>query len=269
MPAALSAQPSAPVVTRTDVIYGRVEGSALLANLAYPDGPSLKPAIISVHGGRLARGQSRRRQQHQGDAVGRVRILRDVRSTTASSAARRRPPRISTCAAPSAGSTPTPRKSTGRNRPWHGPRSTTARRARSTSPSTCAARRCSARALHEQEHRRSRWPSAKSSVSTGWCRRPSARWSSSLFWSTRTSRPRDPIERYIHLVSLQDRNETLFYRCCRTHRRDDADRLHASGRRSLSAVQAHLPPAARALHLYEERDEIDADSRKPRRGRRP
>ena len=28
------AQPSAPVVTRTDVIYGRVEGSALLANLA-------------------------------------------------------------------------------------------------------------------------------------------------------------------------------------------------------------------------------------------
>ena len=50
------AQPSAPVVTRTDVIYGRVEGSALLANLAYPDGPSLKPAIISVHGGRWRAG---------------------------------------------------------------------------------------------------------------------------------------------------------------------------------------------------------------------
>ena len=46
------AQPSAPVVTRTDVIYGRVEGSALLANISYPDGPALKPAIISVHGGR-------------------------------------------------------------------------------------------------------------------------------------------------------------------------------------------------------------------------
>ncbi len=50
------AQPSAPVVTRTDVIYGRVEGSALLANLSYPDGPALKPAIISVHGGRWRAG---------------------------------------------------------------------------------------------------------------------------------------------------------------------------------------------------------------------
>lgn len=51
-----NAQPSAPVVTKTDVIYGRVEGSALLANLAYPDGPALKPAIISVHGGRWRAG---------------------------------------------------------------------------------------------------------------------------------------------------------------------------------------------------------------------
>jgi acetyl esterase/lipase len=50
------AQPSAPVVIRTDVIYGRVEGSALLANLAYPDGPALKPAILSVHGGRWRAG---------------------------------------------------------------------------------------------------------------------------------------------------------------------------------------------------------------------
>lgn len=50
------AQPSAPVVTKTDVIYGRVEGSALLANIAYPDGPALKPAIISVHGGRWRAG---------------------------------------------------------------------------------------------------------------------------------------------------------------------------------------------------------------------
>jgi acetyl esterase/lipase len=51
-----AAQPSAPVVTRTNVIYGRVEGSALLANIAYPDGPSLKPAILSVHGGRWRAG---------------------------------------------------------------------------------------------------------------------------------------------------------------------------------------------------------------------
>jgi acetyl esterase/lipase len=56
MPALAVAQPSAPVVTRTDVIYGRVEGAALLANIAYPDGPSLKPAIISVHGGRWRAG---------------------------------------------------------------------------------------------------------------------------------------------------------------------------------------------------------------------
>ena len=56
LPALASAQPSAPVVTKTDVIYGRVEGAALLANIAYPDGPSPKPAIISVHGGRWRAG---------------------------------------------------------------------------------------------------------------------------------------------------------------------------------------------------------------------
>jgi acetyl esterase/lipase len=49
-------QASAPVVTRTDVIYGRVEGAALLANLAYPDGPGVRPAIVSVHGGRWRAG---------------------------------------------------------------------------------------------------------------------------------------------------------------------------------------------------------------------
>lgn len=53
---AAAAQPSAPVVAKTDVIYGRVEGAALLANIAYPDGPALKPAIISVHGGRWRAG---------------------------------------------------------------------------------------------------------------------------------------------------------------------------------------------------------------------
>jgi acetyl esterase/lipase len=56
LPVVAAAQPSAPVVTKTDVIYGRVEGSALLANIAYPDGPALKPAIISVHGGRWRAG---------------------------------------------------------------------------------------------------------------------------------------------------------------------------------------------------------------------
>jgi acetyl esterase/lipase len=53
---AAARQASAPLVTRTDVIYGRVEGSALLANLAYPDGPGARPAILSVHGGRWRAG---------------------------------------------------------------------------------------------------------------------------------------------------------------------------------------------------------------------
>ena len=49
-------QVSAPIVTRTDFVYGRVEGSALLANLAWPDGPGPRPAILSVHGGRWRAG---------------------------------------------------------------------------------------------------------------------------------------------------------------------------------------------------------------------
>ncbi|MEZ5294059.1 MAG: alpha/beta hydrolase [Vicinamibacterales bacterium] len=55
-PGKAASQPSAPIVTRTDVVYGRVEGSALLANLAYPDGPGPRPAIVSVHGGRWRAG---------------------------------------------------------------------------------------------------------------------------------------------------------------------------------------------------------------------
>ena len=54
--AASARQASAPVITRTDVIYGRVEGSALLANIAYPDGPGRRAAILSVHGGRWRAG---------------------------------------------------------------------------------------------------------------------------------------------------------------------------------------------------------------------
>jgi acetyl esterase/lipase len=44
------------VTTATDVIYGRVEGSALLADIAYPATPGPRPAIISVHGGRWRAG---------------------------------------------------------------------------------------------------------------------------------------------------------------------------------------------------------------------
>jgi acetyl esterase/lipase len=45
-----------PVATKADLIYGRVEGSALLADIAYPEGPGPRPAIISVHGGRWRAG---------------------------------------------------------------------------------------------------------------------------------------------------------------------------------------------------------------------
>lgn len=54
MPTLAAAQ--SPVVTKTDVIYGRVEGSALLADIAYPSSPGPKAAIISVHGGRWRAG---------------------------------------------------------------------------------------------------------------------------------------------------------------------------------------------------------------------
>jgi len=42
-----------PVVARkTDVIYGRVQGSALLADLAYVATPTRKPAVVMIFGGR-------------------------------------------------------------------------------------------------------------------------------------------------------------------------------------------------------------------------
>lgn len=44
------------VVRQTDVIYGRVQGSALLADLAYAEGEGSKPAIVYVFGGRWRSG---------------------------------------------------------------------------------------------------------------------------------------------------------------------------------------------------------------------
>jgi acetyl esterase/lipase len=56
-PWASSAQ-NAAVVVKKDVIYGRVQGSALLADIAYPDGSGAtkRPALMYVHGGRWRSG---------------------------------------------------------------------------------------------------------------------------------------------------------------------------------------------------------------------
>jgi acetyl esterase/lipase len=62
-----SASPVAPaagpqddgIKFQEDVIYGRVEGSALLADIAQPAGEGPFPAIISIHGGRWVAGHRR------------------------------------------------------------------------------------------------------------------------------------------------------------------------------------------------------------------
>ena len=59
LPAACSSGPSASgdgITFAEDVIYGRVEGSALLADVAQPAGDGPFPAIVSVHGGRWVAG---------------------------------------------------------------------------------------------------------------------------------------------------------------------------------------------------------------------
>ncbi|MEO2031951.1 MAG: alpha/beta hydrolase fold domain-containing protein [Planctomycetaceae bacterium] len=43
---------AADIVVREDVVYGRVHGAGLLADIAYPVAEKPLPAIISVHGGR-------------------------------------------------------------------------------------------------------------------------------------------------------------------------------------------------------------------------
>jgi acetyl esterase len=50
------AAPSWKVVLKDDVLYGRVDGSALLADLAYPEGKDNLPAVLMVHGGRWRTG---------------------------------------------------------------------------------------------------------------------------------------------------------------------------------------------------------------------
>ena len=52
--------PATPaVVYKEDVVYGRVGGAGLLADVAYPAAGTNRPAILSVHGGRWTRGTKR------------------------------------------------------------------------------------------------------------------------------------------------------------------------------------------------------------------
>jgi acetyl esterase/lipase len=44
------------IVTKQDIVYGRVQGSALLADIAYPEGRDRMPAIMYIHGGRWRSG---------------------------------------------------------------------------------------------------------------------------------------------------------------------------------------------------------------------
>ncbi len=60
-PAVEGASPESPkkIVHLENVVYGQVHGAGLLADVAYPESSELRPAIISVHGGRWTRGTRR------------------------------------------------------------------------------------------------------------------------------------------------------------------------------------------------------------------
>ena len=58
-PAPARSQDEATIVEREDVIYGRVRGAGLLADIAYPKSDSPLPALISVHGGRWRGGHKK------------------------------------------------------------------------------------------------------------------------------------------------------------------------------------------------------------------
>ena len=52
-------QPAKKIVWREDIVYGRVHGAGLLADIAYPESKEPLPAIISVHGGRWVGGHKK------------------------------------------------------------------------------------------------------------------------------------------------------------------------------------------------------------------
>src|SRR5438045_1068439 len=47
------------IVSKEDVVYGRVHGAGLLADIAYPESKEPLPAIVSVHGGRWVGGHKK------------------------------------------------------------------------------------------------------------------------------------------------------------------------------------------------------------------
>ena len=47
------------IIYQEDVVYGRVHGAGLLADIAYPESAELLPVILSVHGGRWQGGHKR------------------------------------------------------------------------------------------------------------------------------------------------------------------------------------------------------------------
>lgn len=53
------AKPGSEVVVHEDLVYGRIHGAGLLADVAYAKTDAPKPAIISVHGGRWRGGHKR------------------------------------------------------------------------------------------------------------------------------------------------------------------------------------------------------------------
>lgn len=53
------AKPESEIVVHEELVYGRVHGAGLLADLAYPKSDKPTPAIISVHGGRWRGGHKR------------------------------------------------------------------------------------------------------------------------------------------------------------------------------------------------------------------
>jgi acetyl esterase/lipase len=52
-------QPDAKIVFLEALVYGKVHGAGLLADVAYPESKKPLPAIISVHGGRWRGGHRR------------------------------------------------------------------------------------------------------------------------------------------------------------------------------------------------------------------